>query len=283
MTGSDVTDIRPKGVRRADRVREICDLLKPKMMPATHTKNPYYFILADEKYKTLYCAVSKCGSTSWKNLLLKIRNNGKAPANMGVHTREYLARDNLVFLNEMTSAEVEYRLEHYYKYAIVRHPLDRLVSTYRDKFVGEGEVYFKNVVAKWIKALRQPLKGESPEHRDREVEFPEFVSYVLGHDPLTWERHWLSMYSHCHPCHIKYDFIAQVETLDEDAPHLIAEMKMPFQELLHINTHTNTSNVNKFSQYYDDVYVKDYKRILNSYYNDLLMFGYKEPTFAGFS
>lgn len=271
------------GAIRAQRIKQICDLLKPKMQPATNAKSPYYYIMADDKYKTLYCAVSKCGSTSWKNALIKARTGGGAPANMAIHTREYLQKHQLVFLNEMKEDEVQYRLKNYYKYAIVRHPLDRMVSTYRDKFLGEGEAYFKNVLARSIKAKRKHTVGETAEHKDRDIEFPEFVEYVLGRDPLTWDRHWLGIYNHCHPCHIQYDFIAHVETLDTDAPDLFKAMKMPHQELLHINTHSNSTTANKFAQFYDNIQIKDYKRLLDFYFNDLLLFGYSEPTFGGYS
>ena len=63
--------------------------------------------------------------------------------------------------------------------------------------------------------------------------FQEFVSYlldpknadltkdVIDHGPLwlkyTNVRHWQAYYWLTYPCHIKYDVIAHMETIDEDA------------------------------------------------------------------
>ena len=44
-------------------------------------------------------------------------------------TGRYLRR-----LNTLGPAAAQYRLTHYYKFTFVRHPLDRLVSAFREKF-----------------------------------------------------------------------------------------------------------------------------------------------------
>merc|ERR1712088_535350 len=85
------------------------------------------------------------------------------------------------------------------KFLVVRHPLDRLVSSYPDK-VGEFQV----------------------------PTFPEFIDYVVKEtvgleSPKDWKgvMTWKSYYAKCLPCDVKYDAIMKLETHTEDEKWLI--------------------------------------------------------------
>ena len=235
--------------------------------------NPYHFILVDDKQKTLYCAVSKCASTTWKYVLLRSHRAYIKPGSMGVHNRDHIKKVGLVFLEDFSKEEAEHKLKTYFKYMIVRHPLSRLLSAYRDKLIISSETNYKRhigaVVRKYIREKTCPNKADSS------VTFREFVKYLLRISPQAYDRHWLSIYHHCHPCHIHYDYIAKVEYLDTEAEELLKLMNVTVPKVPFSNRHQ--MNKEEFIQYYSNISLAEYHDILNIYSKDMNMFDYRDP------
>lgn len=108
----------------------------------------------------------------------------------------------------------------YLKFLFVRHPFERLVSAYYDKFVDNrtSSVYRKNIGTQIIRQYRSHASKESLEF-GHDVTFPEFVSFVID----EWKSgrrkldvHWRPMSDLCLPCTIQYDFVGKFESFDRD-------------------------------------------------------------------
>ncbi|CAM9286234.1 unnamed protein product, partial [Lampetra planeri] len=59
--------------------------------------------------------------------------------------------------------------------------------------------------------------------------FSHFIQYLL--DPQTekempFNEHWRQVYRLCHPCQIQYDFVGHLETAEEDAEHLLRQLRV---------------------------------------------------------
>ena len=125
-------------------------------------------------------------------------------------------------LSNYTAAEAANRIENYMKFMFVRHPFERLLSAYRNKFspTYATSQYFRDRFGKQIiRQFRSHPSNESLE-RGHDVTFQEFVQYII--DPKTTARtvyneHWRSMSDLCRPCRIHYDIVGKYETLDDDA------------------------------------------------------------------
>ena len=90
-------------------------------------------------------------------------------------------------------------------FAFVRHPFERLVSVFRDKFElatkTEMEEFFFKFYAAEIFDLPESsiFKTESIQRPS----FPQFVSYLLDISVLDFNYHWLPFWMHCQFCDYK--------------------------------------------------------------------------------
>ena len=137
----------------------------------------------------------------------------------------YLPHKSGVFkrLSEFSAPEISYRTANYMKFTFVRHPFERLLSAYRNKFQlndSDSVGYFRDRYGKHIvQTYRSHPSNESLERGD-DVTFQEFVQYII--DPKTTEgavynEHWTPMSELCQPCKIDYDIVGKYETLNDDA------------------------------------------------------------------
>ncbi|KAK4322640.1 hypothetical protein Pmani_006617 [Petrolisthes manimaculis] len=134
------------------------------------------------------CLTRKGGSISWKNF-------------------EWLLEESEANKNESVTPRAAIS---------VRHPLRRLVSAYRDKYLGGlpidvyNDTYRKKIDAKepWYKAT---------------FSFEQFINHVLWtHELKLPDIHWLPIFNTCHPCFYHYDYVIHLETVKEDVRDLLS-------------------------------------------------------------
>jgi len=101
--------------------------------------------------RVVVCVVFKAGSTSWLRTLLRLTGKESAvtlasEGRHAVHDKSgpFLGR----FESMSTSARLQYLTGYYYKMLVVRDPLERLISAYRDSM-------FRHF---YYKELRQEIK-----------------------------------------------------------------------------------------------------------------------------
>ena len=158
--------------------------------------------------------------------------------------KEYGARENEAFRKypvPETEKDRRKALESATKFLVVRHPVDRLVSSYLDKVADTSKEPnllkhrdVKNAILK--SAGRKPELGTVPT-------FPEFIDYVLEEtknldSPRDWKgvMTWKSYFSKCLPCDVKYDVIMKLETHTEDEKWLINTRLDPnASKIFHLN------------------------------------------------
>ena len=101
-------------------------------------------------------------------------------------------------------------LVNYTKFIVVRHPLERLISAYRDKMQGK-DVTFRNAVQEVIARFRRN-ETDTAEYPT----FREFVQMVLSKGILSINPHWDNYFFDCDVCSVKYDYILKIETMEHD-------------------------------------------------------------------
>jgi len=120
---------------RLQQTRNVCSRLK------FFTKKSYIswnkFFISD-RLQYVYCSVPKAACTSWILTLLKLtgKDLSRITSVYDVHdkrvTDKILEREVHYEGNGQGSNEIM-RLKNYFKFTMVREPLDRLISAYRDK------------------------------------------------------------------------------------------------------------------------------------------------------
>lgn len=245
----------------------------------------YWRILVDDKHRVLYCSIPKVACTTFKTFVLNSAT-GLNDTEFAVHKVKLLKKIGFKLLNEFAIEDIEYRLANYYKFIIVRHPFDRLVSAYLDKFSNSDHLFCRSR-SKLIKELLEDNVTIEENGRVR-LEFEQFVELIARfYDTRFSERHWQSYFELCHPCNIKYDNIIKLETLSEDLPILLANYfkSDPSGESTVVSTHkTRPDNVNKLidtTSRFSSVDKNVVQKLLSLYEKDLLLFGYTWNDTAG--
>ncbi len=134
-----------------------------------------------------------------------------------IHRRRTLSKHHLYFLNNLTPSERDQRLRNYFKFTVVRHPLDRLLSAYRDKVLQENT----HLVIRILEQVRPGFHVQSnnvsllaPEDRPSLAEFLGWLVSPAGqkHDNYHFQPYWGII----HPCSTHWDAILRTETMEED-------------------------------------------------------------------
>uniref|UniRef100_A0A8C4RXS2 Carbohydrate sulfotransferase n=1 Tax=Erpetoichthys calabaricus TaxID=27687 RepID=A0A8C4RXS2_ERPCA len=233
-------------------------------------------IYVEDKYKILYCEVPKVGCSNWKRILMVL--NGKAQSATQIVHKDVHYGKHLQRLSSFNISGIQQRLNSFTKIIVVRDPMERLVSAFRDKFEHPNSYYHpqygKIIIKKYRKnATQEALNSGSG------VTFKEFVQYILGLSPAAIiDTHWNTINKLCFPCFINYDFIGKFETLEDDANYILRSIGAPtFLKFPSFKDRHPTDEKTSFSivkEYMLQLSEKE-KNLLFSFYSmDYLMFNY---------
>ena len=109
------------------------------------------------------------------------------------------------------------------------------------------------------------------------VTFDEFAEYIIDKwsSGKTLERHWRPQYQICRPCYVNYDFIGRVESISEDAKHVLSkltasdELQIKFPSEHRFNNGTRT-----LKSVFANVSQKLLRKLIALYRTDYDSFGY---------
>ncbi|CAK9301697.1 unnamed protein product [Gordionus sp. m RMFG-2023] len=257
-----------------------------------NTKNQLYFsvndmnprdfknFIYDDLNKLIYCYVPKVACTNWKRVLLVLSGKG-GPTPLDIRPDQTHSRENFQFLNSLNMSEIKFRLSKYLTYVVVRDPIERVISAFRDKFEMSYSEYFQKTFGiKIIKKYRKSPSKRSLE-RGHDVTFQEFVSYLSDSYDDYGQRglneHWKSAYAMCHPCAINYDVVGRYETLEIDANHilkkarLIHKVQFPPMPQHHVGNRRTSHMINRYLRRLTTESVSRFELIYGS---DLFLFNY---------
>jgi len=241
----------------------------------TRMSDRYGHILCDDQNRVLFCAPPKTGSSFFKRLWLKYTRN-VTNEQMFVHEKTYLRKYNLRYLSTYSQSEQKTRLQTYFKFMLARHPMLRVLSTYREKLERNNTIYRQTVGRRIEKKYGRhdsalPPKGDN-------VTFEQFVHYIVDNNPLTYEHHWKPVSFLCHPCEIRYDYIAKLETSNVDYLHIFSHVQTipdSKRQLLKSTAEYKASTDNdRVRRYYGRIPANHIDSLERIYHLDLNLFGY---------
>ncbi|CAL4102190.1 unnamed protein product [Meganyctiphanes norvegica] len=258
--------------RRRD-LKQVCSGLSNSSMTQDylyHNQKLLSHLLVDHKYRAVYCYIPKVACTNWKKLWLQMKNI-TYKTSTEAHSKSAYLRMNI---RKIKSKEYWYVMKTYKKFMIVRNPIERLVSAYRNKFEHSynESIFWKmsiNIMQHYRKWTDVPINATL-------VTFKEFVQFLI--DSVTQgedlNEHWKSYEGLCHPCAIQYDYIGRYESLSEDSNQILRELKVPsnlqFPEFRPKNTLTLVQ------QYLDTLHPQQRKELYRIYKRDYLLFKYQQ-------
>ena len=245
---------------------------------------PTFQMLVDVRHKVMFCYVPKAACTSWKAVLCQLIKEGvrrtteelllerKKDNWPGEDIHYFLQSCGLKHMDKLTETEIAEVMTNYTKFMAVRHPIERLISLYRQKLYTTPENphsdchLCKSLGTRLLKKYRANPSEESLV-TGRGVTQEEFFRHLIKNNELN--EHWTEYSLLCHPCEINYDYILKTETMDVDAAQVIRRVynsTLPFLE----SNPTNVSHVTK-TRVSEEVN----RDLLKRYDIDMDLFGYE--------
>ncbi|XP_070539006.1 carbohydrate sulfotransferase 11-like [Ptychodera flava] len=216
--------------------------------------------IVDDEYKIIYCWVPKVASGNWKRTLVSLR---QSYTNQKWRPMNGDKNSGLSTFADYRDFEITARLESYFKFLFVRHPLERLLSAFRNRFESYAHPAVKS----------QPGSFST---------FGTFVNFLSDsyYGGMSFNIHWRPVVDLCKPCQISYDFIGHYETLHDDFDFL--------SSLLHFRNTTfpdkssyatGSSDQNILRRYYSNLTANEKGILYKIYADDFDFFNYEKFQF----
>ncbi|XP_068899892.1 carbohydrate sulfotransferase 11-like isoform X2 [Tenebrio molitor] len=235
-------------------------------------------VLVDHKHKLLYCYVPKVACTNWKRILMVLTGLSSSSNLVDIPGSLAHADISTLRLSQLEDGDIRHCLDHYTTFVMVRHPFERLLSAYRNKFENTYTKYFQLRYGKSIIKKYRANATDSDLQTGVNVTFREFVLYILDGGAGDNE-HWAPVYDLCHPCSLNYSFIGRYETLAEDARALLDMIGAPSVAFPYSKP-ANTSY--RLRTYFQQLSMKDIRELYKMYEHDFRLFGYTLEDLLGF-
>ena len=165
---------------------------------------------------------------------------------------------------------------------MVRHPLDRLLSAYRDK--KQPEYFKKRIKTCWpfnSFGLRDLMKNVTNSlHEMDRFGFHFFILDNLSRNNFSWEnagisqRHWSKSTFLCRLCSIDYDFIAKLESIEYDSRYIISKAGHEIEKKIFLGLHTSDNNQYRVVSYFKGLSRRVFLKLYKIYESDFEILGY---------
>ncbi|WP_101067304.1 sulfotransferase family protein [Roseovarius salinarum] len=204
-------------------------------------------VIVSDTCRCVYVSTPKVASSSVKLALLRAERELSEVSERKIHD---MARRH--FKRPAREIAEILRDDRYYRFCIVRHPVDRFVSGFRNKLKRRD--------------YRAEVLRQLGETKDRPVSIEEFVDVVTQQPDAERNRHWRSQTGLLHPGLFNYHTVAKIERLSEDWSGIADRLGLPCS-LPRVNASGGKAKAVTISPRLRD-------RIAQIYQEDMTAFGY---------
>ncbi|XP_022083507.1 carbohydrate sulfotransferase 11-like isoform X2 [Acanthaster planci] len=235
--------------------------------------------------RVLYCVVPKVGCSNWKRVFMVLEGHRRF---MNISQIDAHFNNHLEILLSKPLDEVRHILQAYRKFLFVRHPFFRLISAYQNKIAGDqpfrqgGNWQFLDVARAIIQRYRKEAKSSDYVRGNLSVTWEEWIAYLT--DPPNRDKfndHWKEVYKLCTPCQVQYDFIGNLETVEEDSRYMFKVFGLNNVTYPPYRSRTKVTSSELYNHYFSRVSQKDLQRLWQIYRLDFELFGYPRPERLG--
>jgi hypothetical protein len=171
----------------------------------------------------------------------------------------------LLPLKKYRPDQQEHFLETYPKFLVSRHPFERLISAYRDKFE-TNSVYTEVFQKRYGKHILSQSK-------EKNFTFTNFVKFItdpsLGAEQKM-DEHWAPYTSLCLPCYVDYSYVIRYDSFLEDAGFVL---RLLFNSTLDAFPYKNSAS-QQHKDYLASLNATQLSDLWNMYAQDFRLFEY---------
>ena len=186
-------------------------------------------IIYNDTLRVVFCFLEKVGCTNLKRMLFAAFGliDEKTASHQWVDYHPYL--DGALMRSSfgrkaLSNGGRVLRMDTYYKFMFVRHPLERLLSAYRNKIEpplsGMGKGFPQNLKHNILKAYR-PIEYQAWKdggcRYNITVSFPDFIQHVIDTNNSLLNPHLKPAIDACQPCRVRYNFYGSFQLYKHDA------------------------------------------------------------------
>jgi len=238
-------------------------------------------MIVDDIHGLLYCYIPKVGCSNWKRVMAVLTGEYKSIDNITLYDMRNTTKisRNLNSLSKYSAEEIAYRLNNYFKFMFVRHPIEQLFSALHDKFYDELK-YHQSVGVSIVKKIRKnpPIKPKGDD-----VTLEEFFKFLTVTPMNRFNDHWSSFTRFCQPCFIDYNFTGIYDDMQNEASYVIKHLGLSenvtfpaCQHFYDVHMIPDDEKIKNWHKVSPDLLEK----ILKMYKKDFDLFGYLLPESA---
>ena len=243
-------------------------------------------IFVDDTRKLIFCTTPKASCSNWNAFFLQTspkfvaEHKDRNESDLDVHEIRTMKQHGIRRLFRFTPQERAYRIKNYFKVILVRHPMERIISSYRCTIESNSPLADKLRPA----ILSKYRPGASTDNTTI-ISFKEFIQYIVDESKANQvlNPHWQMYQDNCFPCSIKYDYVGKLETADEDVKCLLPRVSNVSYTFAKPGAHgpstytskrplTTTNMIRNF--FFEDLSPTQLKDLLDLLDRDCKMFGY---------
>jgi len=234
----------------------------------------WLYIYWSQQNSLTWCKVPKAGSSTWTYNFLKLA---------GVDRKSHIHRELRNFFPKQSNNKV---MQGTFRFMVVRHPFERILSAYRDKLedlsrdleARDGHyytMYGKQIVAEFRSKKNKNLTNVL------EPTWREFITYILNTPVTKYDEHWMPIWMLCSPCIIRYDVISKMETFSEDTQFILQQAGLEEKLEVEWKHRTGTGgDSDTIVDYYSQLTQSEIAELFKKYQMDFELYGYDpEPYF----
>ena len=244
-------------------------------------RNLYRHLIVNEEHKVIYCQIPKVACTQVKRIFQALNGNYQS-------VYEVKSVDILPFTyledKKFSEEQRRYMLKNFYKFMIVRDPIERLVSAYRNKLEDKSNpgMLLKELSKKMRKLFDARRQGyNKTKTAAYYITFPEFIHHIIETPLHELNQHWMPFNDLCRPCDIQYDFIGSLDNLKRDTTYVMKKVKLDETKYYVKKTIGSVKQTTRKStaNFLKDVPKDHFDRLVKMLQLDFELFGYSLPEF----